>query len=86
MAIRQVVQTDVGQSTVRRQSLIAVTVTEAQDIYATWLLVLRNGRHRSVTTQVSPDVVAHIVARPAFQAIIQQIADDTFPRVEAIAR
>ena len=81
MAIREVVQTDTPGAVQRRQRLVRVMVTEDQDIYATWQVVLANGRHREITTQVSPELVAQIVSRPAFQTMLQQVADDTFPRI-----
>lgn len=83
MSIREVVQTDTPGSVQRRQRMTRVTVTEGGDLYATWQVVLKTGKHREVTTQVSPELAANIVGRAGFQTILQQIADDTFPRVGA---
>lgn len=81
MSIREVVQTATADAS-RVQRMVRVVVTDDSQLYAIWRVMSALGV-REVSVPVSDTLNANIVARPAFQTMLDNIRDDTFPRTGA---
>lgn len=80
MAIREVVQAET-QQTARKHRLVQVVITEGMDLYATWKIIQPNGREIERTTQVSTALKDRIMARAGVTALLTEIQNDTYNRV-----
>jgi hypothetical protein len=83
MAIREVAVAVEAPSVAHR--LLRIELTADEQIVAVWAIRDRRGKTREARIAVTQAIADAIRTRPSFQAAIDQIAEDTFPRTGAQA-
>lgn len=78
MPVREIVQS--VPSGTRTHTMDRVLIT-GEEIIADWMVVLPNGRMERRAKPISAALFVTLTASPAFANALNQIRDDTYPRI-----